>query len=75
MVKVVQFLFKKNYLCAEQAWNPPLQGDIDKIERVQRRSTSIPFAFEKLEYDDGLKRLSMTRLQGSRMRGDLIEMY
>ena len=51
-----------------QAWNPHLQGDIDKIERVQRRATRIPTGFEKLEYEDRLKRLSFTTLQDSRMR-------
>ena len=48
---------------AVQAWNPHLQGDIDKIERVQRRVTRIPTGFEKLEYEDRLKRLSSTTLQ------------
>ena len=58
---------------AVQAWNPHLQGD--KIERVQRRATRIPTGFEKLEYEDRLKRLSLTTLQDRRMRGDLIETY
>ena len=35
-----------------QAWNPHLQGEIDKIERVKRRATRIPTGFEKLEYED-----------------------
>ena len=43
---------------AVQAWNPHLQGHIDKIERVHRRATIIPTGFEKLEYEDRLKRLS-----------------
>ena len=42
---------------AVQAWNPHLQGEIDKIERVQRRATRIPFGFEKLVYEERLKRL------------------
>ena len=45
---------------AVQAWNLHLHGDIDKIERVQRRVTRIPTGFEKLEYEDRLKRLSLT---------------
>ena len=56
-----------------QAWN--LEGDIEKIERVQRRATRVPTGFEKLEYEDRLKRLSLTTLQDRRMRGDLIETY
>ena len=60
---------------AVQAWNRQLQGDIEKIERVQRRATRIPTGIEKLEYDNRLKRLSLTTLQDRRIRGDLIETY
>ena len=52
-----------------------MKGDIDKIERVQRRATRIPTGLEKLEYEDILKRQSLTTLQDRRMRGDLIETY
>ena len=58
-----------------KAGNPRLQGDIDKIERVQKRDTRIPTGFEKLEYEDRLKRFSLTTLQDRRMIGDLIETY
>ena len=37
-----------------QAWNPHLQGDIEIIERVERRAFKIPFGFDKLEYWKGL---------------------
>ena len=60
---------------AVQVWNPHLQGDIDKIERVQRKATRIPFGFAKLQYEDSLKRFSLTTLKYRRLRGDLIEMY
>ena len=30
---------------AVQVWNPHLQRDIDKIQRVLRRATRIPFGF------------------------------
>ena len=39
---------------AIKAWNPHLQGEIDKIERVQRRATRISFGFEKLVYEERL---------------------
>ena len=52
-----------------------MQGDIDKVERVQRRATRVPTGFEKFEYEDRLKKLSMTTLKDRRIRGDLIEMY
>ena len=58
-----------------QVWNPHLQGDIDKIERVQRRVTRIPFGFAILQYEERLKRFNLTTLKDRRLRGDLIEMY
>ena len=58
-----------------QTWNPHLQGDIEKIERVRRRATRIPTGFEKLEYEQRLKRLNLTTLKERRLRDDLIEMY
>ena len=70
-------LWKNLYVClvrphleyAVQAWNPYLQGDIDKVERVQRRATRVPTGFEKFEYEDRLKKLSMTTLKDRRIRG------
>ena len=65
------FFPRKNILrvcCA--SIDPRLQGDIDKIERVQRRATRIPFGFE-----ERLKRFSLTTLTDRRLRADLIEMY
>jgi hypothetical protein len=58
-----------------QAWNPHLQGDIDKIERIQRRASRIPTGCERIEYEDRLKRLSLTTLQDIKIKGDLIETY
>ena len=46
-----------------------------KIERVQRRATRIPFRFAKLQYEERIKRFSLTTLKDRRLRGDLIEMY
>ena len=51
------------------------QGDVNKIERVARRATIIPTGFEKFEYEDILKKLSLTTLKDRRIRGDLIETY
>ena len=58
---------------ALQAWNRHLQSELDKIERVQRRATRIPIGFEKLDYEERLKRLCLTSLKDRRLRGDLIE--
>ena len=39
-----------------QAWNPHLKYEIEKIERVQRRANRISISFEKLGYEERLKR-------------------
>ena len=36
--------------------DPHFQGDIERIEKVQRRATRIPFGFDKIEYEERLKR-------------------
>ena len=59
---------------AVHASNPHLEGDIDKIEIVQRRATRIPFGFEKFEYEERLKIFSLTRSKNRRVRGEIIEM-
>ena len=41
-------LVRSYFEYAVQAWNPYFQEDFDKIERVQRRATSIPTGFEKI---------------------------
>ena len=69
------FLVRPHLEYAVQVWNLHLQGDIDKIERVQRRASRIPTDFEKLEYEDRLKRQILTTLQDRRMKCDFIETY
>ena len=34
-----------------QAWSPPLQADIEKVEIVHSRAARIPTGLEKLEYE------------------------
>jgi Reverse transcriptase (RNA-dependent DNA polymerase)/Endonuclease-reverse transcriptase len=57
------------------AWNPSLQCDIDRIERVQQRFTkSIPELHE-LSYSERLARLSALSLQSRRLYADLVLTY
>ena len=60
---------------AVQVWNPYLEGDIKKIEKVQERATKIPYGFSELSYEERLRRMNLTTLNDRRIRGDLIEMY
>ena len=60
---------------AIQSWSPYLRGDIDKLEKVQRRATRLIAGYKKLSYGERLRRLGLTTLEQRRLRGDLIETY
>lgn len=47
--------------------------DIDKLERVQRRATTLVPTLAHLPYEDRLSRLSLTTLEERGTRGDMIE--
>ena len=59
-------------VCCASVESSPARG-IDKIERVQRRVTRVSTGFEKLDYEERLKRLSLITLDDRRLSGDLIE--
>ena len=50
-------------------------GDIEIIERVQRRATKIPKSLWTMSYSERLEILGFTTLEERRTRGDLIQMY
>jgi len=60
---------------AISAWNPYLKGDIQRLERVQRRATKVAQELKGMTYIDRLKRLDLTTLEKRRERGDLIQLY
>lgn len=57
---------------ASEAWSPSQQGDIDVVERVQRRATRMVVGMLGLSYEDRLRSLSLQTLQTRRRRADLI---
>ena len=60
---------------ASTVWNPYLKGDIEALEKVQRRATRIPASMRTLEYEERLKIRDLTTLKERRERGDIIQMY
>ena len=56
-------------------WSPLLKGDIDKLEKVQRRATKIVPTLRNLPYSERLAKLNLPTLAFRRLRGDLIQVY
>lgn len=73
MLKLYKSLVRPHLEYAVQAWNPYLKGDIDMIEKVQRRFTRMILELQQLTYEERLS--SLTTLFVRRLRGDLIEVY
>ena len=60
---------------AFQVWSPFLEGDISKLEKIQKKATKIPNKLKNMSYEYRLKALGLTTLEERRRRGDLIYMY
>ena len=71
-----QALVRPHIEYAEAVWSPFKEGDIEKIENVQRRATKqVPTLLKNMEYNERLKKLKMPTLKYRRMRGDMIEVF
>ena len=56
-------------------WGPFYKGDIEAVERVQRRATKLVQPIRELSYEDRLRYLGLPSLQHRRRRGDMIYTY
>jgi len=56
-------------------WHPCLRKHIDMLEAVQHRATKMIPGFDKLSYEERLRRMGLPTLEYRRMRGDMIETY
>jgi len=52
-----------------------LRGDVDRLERVQRRATKRLEGFEGIDYKDRLRELGLMTLETRRVKADLIEVF
>jgi hypothetical protein len=76
LLKIVYSTFVRPHLeFAIAACNPYSLGDINKLEKVQRRATRLPPAIRNLDYSQRLHVLGLTPLHTRRIRGDLIQTY
>jgi len=56
-------------------WAPYKKGDVEAIEKVQKKTTKILPAFKRLPYSERLKACQIPTLHYRRIRGDMIETY
>ena len=51
------------------------KGDIEVIEKVQKRATKLIISLKHLPYIERLKQLRLPTLKYRRLRGDMIEVF
>ena len=51
------------------AWNPHLRKDIDMLETIQRRATTLIPGLRYLRYEEELKECGLIKLETRRLRG------
>jgi len=58
---------------ANSVWSPYKKGDVEVIEKVQKRATELVISLKKLSYTDRLVHLGLPTLKYRRLCGDMIE--
>jgi ribonuclease P/MRP protein subunit RPP40 len=60
---------------AVPAWNPHLEQDSKKLEKIQKKATKLCPSLKKKNYEERYKIFQLTKLDVRRERGDLIQLY
>ena len=56
-------------------WSPYRKGDIEALEKVQKRATKIVPHLKHLKYSERLRVCKLPTLNYRRIRGDMIETF
>jgi len=75
IISLYKSLVRPNLEYCCQIRSPYYKKDIKLIEGVQRRATQLVTGMKELNYNDRWKQLGLQRLEGRRMRSDLIETF
>jgi len=74
-VMLYKALVRPHVEYANSIWSPCKKGDIEAIEKVQKRATKLITLLKKLPYQERLLQLNLHTLKYRRLRGDMIEVY
>ena len=74
-MKIYKTFVRPHLEYAIQAWSPQQEGDIQILERVQRRALKCIQGFNSISYIERLRRTGIFPLVSRRERGDLIETF
>ena len=58
-----------------QAWSPWLKGDIETLEKVQKRAINMVLGLKGQTYEEKLKEVGLLSLYDRRVRGDMIQIW
>lgn len=73
-VMLYKSLVRTHIEYAVSVWCPYKKGDIEDIEKIQKRATKL-ISLKKLSYKDRLIKLKLPTLKYRRLRGDMIEVF
>jgi len=75
MIKLYKALVRPHLEYCDPAWRPYMRGNVDGLERVQRRATKRLEGFERISYKYRQRELGLMTLETRRIRADLIEVF
>ena len=74
-VLVYKAMVRPHLEYANSVWCPYKKGDIELVEKVQKRATKLVISLKHLPYMERLKRLKLPTLKYRRLRGDMMEVF
>jgi len=71
-IMLYKSLVRPHHEYVNSVWSPYKKGDVEVIEKVQKRATKLVILFKKLLYTDHLVHLGLLTLKYRRLLGDMI---